>query len=63
MNILVRRKRLSDTEGITNQVQGNQSEPLMMTVAGPPEWGGLSHLKTGGVEANGLYCDSSGFNP
>jgi hypothetical protein len=38
-------------------------QPFWVNIAEPPEWGGLSHLKTGGVEANGLYCDSSGFNP
>jgi len=45
MNILVRRKRLSDTEEITNPVQGNQLSPLWETIEEPPEWGSLSHFK------------------
>ena len=48
MNILVRRKHLSDTEEITNPIQGNQSSPLWATIEEPPEWGGHSHFKTGG---------------
>jgi len=41
----VRRKHLSETEEITNPVQGNQPSPLWATIEEPPELGGLSHFK------------------